>query len=109
MKNYTKTLKAIAFSLGLAFLGLTANNLNAQNARSRGLFDRGASFENAVYGSKTLFQINGERSGAGDATIIGSGIQNGNFVEVSPLGSGIAIMLVAGLGYVALKKKEDKQ
>ena len=45
--------------------------------------------------------------GAADATITG-GIQNDNFDEV-PLGGGIAIMLVAGLGYVALKKKEDKQ
>jgi hypothetical protein len=27
----------------------------------------------------------------------------------SPLGSGIAILIGAGLGYVALKKKEDEQ
>ena len=29
--------------------------------------------------------------------------------EEAPLGSGIVILLVAGLGYVALKKKEDEQ
>jgi hypothetical protein len=46
------------------------------------------------------------RSGAVDATITG-GIQNDNFQ--SPLGSGLVILLGAGLGYVALKKKEDKQ
>jgi len=45
--------------------------------------------------------------GAGDATIT-SGITFDNFQDV-PLGSGIAILLVAGLGYVALKKKEDEQ
>ena len=36
------------------------------------------------------------------------------FVEIQtfqevPLGSGIAILIGAGLGYLALKKKEDKQ
>ena len=36
------------------------------------------------------------------------------FVEIqnfqdAPLGSGIAILIGAGLGYVALKKKEDEQ
>ena len=102
-------MKTIVFLFVLAAITLTANNLNAQNARSRGLFGRGASFENVEYGSKTLFQINGERSGAGDATITGSGITNGSFGVEVPLGGGIAIMLVAGLGYVALKKKEDKQ
>ena len=104
-----KTMKSIVFSLVLAAITLTANNMNAQNDGSRGLLGRGVSSESLEHGSGTLFQINGVRSGAGDATITGSDIQNGNFVEVTPLGSGIAIMLVAGLGYVALKKKEDKQ
>ena len=40
---------------------------------------------------------------------ISGGITNGDFGEEVPLGGGIAIMLVAGLGYVALKKKEDEQ
>ena len=36
------------------------------------------------------------------------------FVEIQtfqevPLGSGIAILIGAGLGYIALKKKEDEQ
>ena len=31
------------------------------------------------------------------------------FQDPVPLGSGIAILIGAGLGYVALKKKEDKQ
>ena len=40
---------------------------------------------------------------------ITGGITNGDFGVEVPLGGGIAIMLVAGLGYVALKKKEDEQ
>jgi len=40
---------------------------------------------------------------------ITGGITNGSFGEEVPLGGGIAIMLVAGLGYVAFKKKEDEQ
>lgn len=35
------------------------------------------------------------------------GITNDDFG--APLGSGIVVLLGAGLGYVALKKKEDKQ
>ena len=102
-------MKTIVFSLALAAMMLTANNMNAQNDGSRGMMGRGTSIEGAEQGSKTLFQINGVRNGAGDATITGSGIQNGSFGEEVPLGGGIAIMLVAGLGYVALKKREDKQ
>ena len=40
---------------------------------------------------------------------ISGGITNGDFGEEVPLGSGLVILLGAGLGYVALKKKEDKQ
>ena len=32
-----------------------------------------------------------------------------DFGQPAPLGSGIAILIGAGLGYVALKKKEDEQ
>ena len=104
MKKHNKKLKGLVFSLGLAAMMLTANNLNAQNGG--GLFGRGATSSDYVASSNNASLL---QRGAGDATITGSGIQNGNFVEVTPLGSGIAIMLVAGLGYVALKKKEDKQ
>ncbi len=97
-------MKTIVFSLGLAALTLTANNMNAQNDGSRGMLGRGASFESAEQGSGKLFF--NENVNRGDASISG-GIANDDFG--TPLGSGIAILLGAGLGYVALKKKEDEQ
>ena len=65
-----------------------------------GLFGLGKSFES----DSRLF---GNRGAINDN--ITGGITNVSFGEEVPLGGGIAIMLVAGLGYVALKKKEDKQ
>ena len=35
-------------------------------------------------------------------------LSNDNF-EPAPLGSGLVLLIGAGLGYVALKKKEDEQ
>ena len=94
--NNNKTLKTIVFSLGLAAMTLTATNLNAQNG---GLFERGMTSDNAKYSnSRGLVNINSSTS---------TGITNDDFG--APLGSGIAILIGAGLGYVALKKKEDQQ
>ena len=48
----------------------------------------------------------------GDATIDNNtltGFTNEDFEPTAPLGSGIVVLIGAGLGYVALKKKEDKQ
>ena len=97
MKTNKKSLKAIALSLGLAAMTLTANNLNAQD---RGLFGRGAMPE--------TYTDNGSMN-RGDVTINSNttdGFTNETFGE-TPLGSGLVILLGAGLGYVALKKKED--
>ena len=45
---------------------------------------------------------------AGDPNSIEGGITNSGIGQQSaPLGSGLVILLGAGLGYVALKKKED--
>ena len=41
----------------------------------------------------------------GETIITGSGINNQQFG--APLGSGLLILVAAGAGYVALKKKED--
>ena len=51
-----------------------------------------------------LFNQQGNRSGGMEINVNTQG-----FEEPAPLGSGIAILIGAGLGYVALKKKEDEQ
>lgn len=93
------SLKAIALSLGLAAMLLPANNLAAQDG---GLFRRGASADNETGNNRGLMNINSNTENV---------ITNGDFGEEegAPLGSGLAILIGAGLGYVALKKKEDKQ
>ena len=99
MKTKKKNLKAIVLSLGLAAMMLPAT-LNAQI--NHGLLnDPYNDNSNMNHG---LFNRQGNRSvGIGiNATIQG-------FEEPAPLGSGIAILIGAGLGYVALKKKEDEQ
>ena len=95
-KNNKKTMKTLAFSLVLAALLLTSANLNAQNDGSRGLFGMGKSSANYDYNGKS----EDGQSGA---------MTTQNFGESAPLGSGLLILLGAGLGYVALKKKEDEQ
>lgn len=95
MKNYKKSLKTLVFSLGLAVMTLAANNLNAQN---RGLFGRGETADTENSGGGMMRQ--------GDHPINDNGGMTNQTFE-TPLGGGIAILLAAGLGYVALKKKED--
>jgi len=102
MKTNKKTLKTLVFSLALASMTLTANYLNAQNDDSRGMLGRGPSSESSAHGARTLFHKNADRGNVG----INGGITNNDFGD-APLGSGIAILIGAGLGYVALKKKED--
>ena len=97
MKNNKKTMKTIVFSLVLAAMTLTANHLNAQD---RGLFGMGKSSADYDYSSGESLLRQGEPN-------INGGIQNDDFG--APLGSGIVILIGAGLGYVALKKKEDQQ
>lgn len=101
-KNNKKTMKTIVFSLELAALMLTVNDLSAQD---RGLFNMGK--------SSTDSKIVGNNGGLlrGDVTINDDegGISNYGIGEPVPVGSGIAILLAAGMGYVTLKKKEDEQ
>ena len=102
MKTNKKAMKTLVFSLGLAAMTLTATNLNAQN-RPGGLFGSKQSKE-ATQGG---LMKNGTRGDFTGDVNDGGGMTNQTFE--TPLGGGIAILLVAGLGYVALKKKEDEQ
>ena len=100
MKVKQNMRKALVLSLMLTLGALTAFAQDNYNG-SRGLFGRGPGSGDLDYGNRDAlinYNIN-------DNT--GSGITNNNFG--SPLGSGIAILIGAGLGYMVLKKKEDKQ
>ncbi len=93
-----KTLKALALSLGLAALMAPAT-MDAQI--NHGLLQNPYKTESGK--NHSMLKQNRE----GGFSITHNGI--GQSEPEAPLGSGIAIMLAAGLGYVALKKKEDEQ
>ena len=102
MNLINKKLKTLVLSLGLGAAMLLSTAVQAQ-----GVF--GDMLDN-YYAEKEAQSSQGGGAllrGAGDADIT-SGITFDNFQDV-PLGGGLAILLGAGLGYVALKKKEDKQ
>ena len=100
MKATKKSLKAIALSLGLAALMAPAT-MNAQI--NRGLLQNPYKDESGK--NHGMMNSTGSR---GEITLPSSNIANDDF-STAPIGSGIAILIGAGLGYVALKKKEDEQ
>ena len=92
-----KTLKASVLSLAMAALMLLPLTTNAQyNENKYGLQEWG---QTSLLGR----QDGGDRSGG---TSSGE-ISNYGIGQSVPLGSGIIVLLGAGLGYAALKKKED--
>ena len=110
----TKFLKTVAFALGLAAMGLTAGNLNAQTGG--GLFGKGAETEagasnesimRASGGNGTGFNIGVEQFGG-----VNGGGQGGFNIGTeqfgAPLGSGLFILAAAGAAY-AFSKKRKKQ
>ena len=102
MRNL-KTLKSIVFAVVVAAGMLLPMSATAQDDfRQGGLFGFGDLFE-----AEGLFTENDLR---GQVDLEGlDGISNFGIGEDdnAPLGSGIALLIGAGLGYVALKKKED--
>ena len=102
MNNYKK-LKALVLSMGLGVAMLMTTSVQAQVIN---LLDE-------YYDE--LDQKNSQNAGPllrGDYSISGNteeGISNYGIGETVPMGSGLVILLGAGLGYVALKKKEDEQ
>ena len=102
-----KTMKTIVFSLVLAAMTLTATSLNAQNRNGGGLFGMGETPDNVDNGTRGVLNVNGTRGALNVSGNVEGGISNFGIGETAPLGSGIVILLGAGLGYVALKKKED--
>lgn len=100
MKNKTN-LKAIVLSLGLAAAMLP---VQAQGVLGNPFDDYYEEKEQeSSQGGGVLLR---GTYGISENTNEG-GISNYGIGEPVPMGSGIAILLAAGLGYVALKKKED--
>ena len=113
----TRSLKTVAFALGLAAMTLPATTLNAQG-RPGGLFGTNAPTEGSAgplmgnrSGNSTSFNIGtGQFGGDGGSTGGNYGIGIGTFGQDSttPLGSGLFIMAAAGAAY-AFSKKRKKQ
>ena len=113
----TKSLKTVAFALGLAAMGLTAGNLNAQTGG--GLFGKGAeteagasngSFMRAT-GANSFDITTGQFGGNGGQAGGNYGISIGTFGQdpPAPLGSGLFIMAAAGAAYAFSKKRKQQE
>lgn len=98
MKRISKR-KSILLSLLLAVFLLTPIFSNAQKGGLFGYGNYDESYDNSN-GVTNRGLTNISESGE-------TGIVNQTFGEPVPLGSGVAVMLVAGAGYLFLKKKED--
>ena len=103
MKYNNKTLKAVVLSMVLAAAMVLAAGACAQeNSKcGGGLFGLGDSDDSGWFGGLLRGDSENVPGAEGDITI-------DPFVE-APLGSGLVILIGAGLGYVALKKKEDER
>ena len=100
----SQTLKALALSLGLAAGMMLPASASAQGVFGDMLDNYYAEKEaQSSQGGGALLRGSETRSGEG-YSITNSGIGESSD---APLGSGLVILLGAGLGYVALKKKED--
>ena len=97
----------MVFSLGLAVMTLTATNLSAQDGG--GLFGRGETDAGNRAGESFLLsnQQLGEGFGITNEQLgNGFGITNQQLGS-TPIGSGLLLLVGAGLGYAALKKKKE--
>ena len=88
-----------------AMLSMPATTFAQQREGESGLFRNDPNRKSSFFGG--VFNHNDVRS----TELGGDYITNGYFGEEpdAPLGSGIAVLLGLGLGYVALKKKEGEQ
>jgi hypothetical protein len=97
MTDFKKTMKALTLLLGLA----VAMPFSAQ-AQTKSMYHEGSLMDDPTADWHKQPSLN-NRSISG----ITWAINNDDFG--TPLGSGFVILLGAGLGYIALKKKEDEQ
>lgn len=102
MNQNTKKLKAIVLSLGLGVAMFTTISVQAQMINLLDEYYEELDQNNNQQGVLNM---------RGNLSVESNNFTIADFVEPTstPLGSGIVILIGAGLGYVALKKKEDKQ
>ena len=106
MNKINENLKAIVLSLGLGVAMLSSTSVQAQGVFGDMLDNYYAEKEaQSSYGGGALLRGAATR----DEIPVSGGFTNDGFGNNAPIGSGIAILIGAGLGYVALKKKEDEQ
>lgn len=104
MKKNTKK-RALVLSLAMAAMLAMPTMASAQESRSNygGLFGTAPTSKNAQGGMLTQGNISRDASAPA-----GLSLDDPTHNDPSaPLGSGLMILMVAGAGYVALKKKED--
>ena len=107
MKKNNKKLKTLVLSLGLGAAMLSSTSMQAQGVFGD-MLDNYYAEKEAQKSQGGGILLRGAATRDNNGISISSDITNDSFGE-TPLGGGIAILLVAGLGYVALKKKEDEQ
>ena len=105
MRKEKQKLKSVTVSLALMAVMLCPMTVTAQYDGNRGLFGRG----NEVDAAPNRSLLN--PSGSDGITLQGfgenqDGITLQNFGEEAPLGSGWLVLMGAGLGYAALKKRK---
>ncbi len=101
MKEYKKTLKTVVFSIGLSTMLLSTTSLSAQI--NRGLLDNPYKAQDG----QGALRKGGEgqtRGSSGSDSFINEAFGD---TDPAPVGGGLAILLSAGLGYAALKRKKE--
>lgn len=90
MKITTQKTKTLVLTMAMAIGLLLPMTMRAQSG-----------------GSDNFFRSNGDNYENRDGDHVDTGVSNHTFGDPVPVGSGLLIMVAAGAGYVALKKKED--
>ena len=104
MNKQKQNLKALVLSLGLGAAMLAAPSVQAQGVFGD-MLDNYYSEKESSSNAGALLRGNGDREiGIEGFTLGGAEAEN-----PTPLGGGILVLVAAGAGYVALKKKEDRQ
>jgi hypothetical protein len=98
MKNYKKTLKALVLLLGFAMM----LPFSAQ-AQTKSMYHEGSLMDDPTADWQKQPSLNNR------GAVSGWILSNQQFGNDAPLGSGIILLIGAGLGYAALKRRKEEQ